>query len=114
MRRRITLTARGRVVYLVAAAVACGIVSYASCTTYVRPFESGIKQVMYGPGAGIKPELYGPGLHWVLWGTEKMHRFPRDVQTLSMVTEDLVAKKADTRFAAPLNIQTSEGYNVTV
>ena len=112
--KRFTFTRRGKVVYLGAAALVLALISYGSCTTYVSPSEVGIKQVIYGPGSGIKPTVYTAGLHWVTAGTERMHRFPRDVQALNMTQEDSGRNKDDTRITTPLNIQTSEGYNVTV
>ncbi len=111
--RRIQLKPKARIIYLLGALLVLWIILYGACTTYVKPNEYGIKQVFYGPGAGIKKDVYTAGLRWVTWGTERMHTFPRDVQTLNMVGAELETK-TDAINVAPLNIQTSEGYNVRV
>jgi regulator of protease activity HflC (stomatin/prohibitin superfamily) len=109
-------TGRGRAVYFAVFAAIAIVVSYNSCTTYIGPNEYGIKQVVYGVGKGIKKEPYAAGLQWVTPGFERMHRFPTDVQALNLTSEDGVpnSRRADSRRAEPLNIQTSEGYNVRV
>ncbi len=112
-KKRFQLTKGGRALYLVLAAAVAGVFGYGSCTTYVRPNESGIKQVVYGTGKGIKKDIYRPGLHFVAAGMERLHRFPTDVQSLNM-TGEASGPREDSRNSAPLNIQTSEGYNVTV
>lgn len=107
---------RGRVLYVTVAAVFGGLFGYASCSTYVRPNEVAIKQVTLGVGKGIKPDIYQPGLRFVSVGTERFHRFPSDIQVLDL-TNDAGERSAisdDRRRTPALNIQTSEGYNVTV
>lgn len=107
---------RGRLLYLAGAASIATVVGYASCTSYVRPNEVAIKQVTLGVGKGIKPDIYQPGLRFVSVGTERFHRFPSDIQVLDL-TNDSVERSAigdDRRRTPALNIQTSEGYSVTV
>jgi regulator of protease activity HflC (stomatin/prohibitin superfamily) len=104
----------GRVLYLVAAALVAGLFAYGGCATYVEPNEFGIKQVIYGAGKGIKPDIYSTGLHFITPGVERMHRFPTDLQALNLTADQSERAKDDTRATRALNIQTSEGYNVTV
>src|SRR4051794_20895440 len=110
---RIFRTPQGRISYLVVAVIISLLVGYNSCTVYVRPNEFGIKQITYGAGKGIKPDIYRAGLHYVGAG-ERMHTFPTDVQMLNLTNEANERAKDDVRRTPPLNIQTSEGYNVTV
>src|SRR5436309_1616023 len=104
-----------RVLWVVGAALLLLLVSYNSCTTYVRPGEAGVKQIKFGMGKGIEPVVYGTGLHYVGPG-ETMHRFPVRVQVLELsnsrseASEDLEGH----RVAPGVNIQTSEGYTVQV
>jgi regulator of protease activity HflC (stomatin/prohibitin superfamily) len=78
-----------------------------------------VRQVYLGSGKGIQEEpLYGPGLHLVIPGYERLHTFPRDLQTLDFNdSESEAAKKRfgdDYRWAPSIRIQTSEGYQVNV
>lgn len=112
LRKRFKITRGGKALYVIGTALVASVIGYGSCSTYVEPNEFGIKQVVYGANKGIRKDVYGPGLHFVAAGMERMHRFPRDVQMLNMTGED--AHIEDARTSPPLNIQTSEGYNVTV
>ena len=106
---------RFRILWLAGASFLVLLVSYNSCTTYVRPGEAGVKQIKFGMGKGIESYVYGTGLHWVGVG-ETMHRFPTRVQVLELSnsrseqTQDLEGHRA----APGVNIQTSEGYTVQV
>src|SRR3954464_15808215 len=112
---RVFRTRAGRIFYLVAAIFVASLVGYGSCTTYVKPNEFGIKQVTWGTGKGVKPDIYTTGLHWVTPGAERMHRFPTDIQMLNLTSDPNEGGREDDARAAPaLNIQTSEGYKVTV
>src|SRR4051812_27388940 len=114
---RVFKTRAGRILYLVAAIFVAALVSYGSCTTYIKPNEFGIMQVTWGTGKGVKPDIYPTGLHWVTPGAERMHRFPTDIQTLNLTndaSERERAKEDDARASPALNIQTSEGYKVSV
>ena len=101
--------------WLIGAAVFAVLISYNSCSTYVRPGEAGVKQIKFGLGKGIENHVYGTGLHYVGAG-ETMHRFPTRLQVLELsnsrseATEDLEGH----RVAPGVNIQTSEGYTVQV
>lgn len=112
-------TRGGRLLYLlIAAGIIVGIF-YNTSYVYVKPNAFAIKQVMFGPGKGIRPDIYRAGLHWVTPGTEKLHVFPADIQVLALTSDPKEAADAallngnGTRVPS-LNIQTSEGYNVTV
>lgn len=112
--QRLFGTKRGRWTYLL---VAGGIIlafGYASCTTYVRPNEFGIKQVIIGSGKGIENRVYTTGLHWITPGAERMHVFPTDVQVLNLTNDATERAQNDQHSLPAINIQTSEGYNVTV
>src|SRR3954469_24298579 len=104
-----------RVLWLAGAAFVILLLSYNSCSTYVRPGEAGVKQIKFGLGKGIDPVVYGTGLHYIGAG-ETMHRFPLRVQVLELSnskaerSEDLDGH----RIAPGVNIQTSEGYTVQV
>src|SRR5213075_1583278 len=106
---------RLRFLWIAGAALLVLLISYNSCTTYVRPGEAGVKQIKFGMGKGIEPNVYGVGLHYVGAG-ETMHRFPTRLQVLELsnsrseATEDLEGHRAGHR----ANIQTSEGYTVQV
>lgn len=114
MGRRVFGTRVGRLAYLVGAVALAVLISYGSCTVYIRPNELGIKQVIVGPGKGIKPDIHRAGLHWVTPGTERMHRFPADLQLLNLTDDMNERAMDDVRRTPALNIQTSEGYNVKV
>lgn len=78
-----------------------------------------VRQVYFGPGRGIQEDpLYGPGLHVVLPGYERLHVFPRDLQTLDFNDAESEVAKAkmgnDYHWVPSIRIQTSEGYQVTV
>jgi regulator of protease activity HflC (stomatin/prohibitin superfamily) len=111
---RVFRTRAGRLLYLVVAIFVASLVGYGSCTTYIKPNEFGIKQVTWGTGKGIKPDIYRTGLHWVTPGAERMHRFPTDLQLLNLTNDPNERVTEDEREAPPLNIQTSEGYKVSV
>jgi regulator of protease activity HflC (stomatin/prohibitin superfamily) len=103
----------------VSVAVVLGLLSilWVGFTDVVGPDQFAIKQVYLGPGKGVKEDLYGPGMHFVVPGYERLHRFPRDIQIVDFNSDELkfsgpIGK--DSRVAPALNIQTSDGYNVTV
>jgi regulator of protease activity HflC (stomatin/prohibitin superfamily) len=80
----------------------------------VGPNEVALKQVTVGVGKGISDKVYGAGVHWVTPGTERMLTFPIDLQVLTLTNDSNERMAADERHINALNIQTSEGYNVTV
>ncbi|HKA87547.1 MAG TPA: SPFH domain-containing protein [Haliangiales bacterium] len=84
-----------------------------ACTTYVPPNAIGIKQVYYGSSAGIRKDLYGPGLHFLAAGVERLHLFPRDLQIVNFSSSaSELSQRA--RNAPAINVQTSDGYKVTL
>ncbi len=80
--------------------------------------EVAVRQIYLGPSRGVQEELYGPGLHLVLPGYERLHLFPRDMQTLDFNDAERAFTKSrlgeDYHWAPSIRIQTSEGYQVTI
>ncbi|HMV68849.1 MAG TPA: SPFH domain-containing protein [Myxococcota bacterium] len=79
----------------------------------------GVRQVYFGPGRGVQEDpLYGPGLHLVLPGYERLHVFPRDMQTMDFNDAESEFAKSkignDYHWVPSIRIQTSEGYQVSV
>ena len=114
--RKINLTPKGfKALWIAGSSILVVLVAYNSCSTYVGPGETGVKQIKFGLGKGIEPTVYTTGLHYVGVG-ETMHRFPTRVQVLELsnsrseASEDLEGH----RVAPGVNIQTSEGYTVQV
>jgi regulator of protease activity HflC (stomatin/prohibitin superfamily) len=107
-------TRGGRIIYVAIAAMIAAVVFYNAAYVYVGPNEFAIKQITIGPGKGIKTDVLYPGLHWVTPGTERLHLFPTDIQVLSLTSDARERGSSDVSKEPALNIQTSEGYNVTV
>lgn len=112
--QRVFGTRRGRTVYLIIAGFIVVLVAYNTCATYIQPNQVGIKQIIVGSNRGIRHEIYYPGLHWVTPGSERMLTFPSDLQLLNLTNDPTERGKDDERKLPALNIQTSEGYSVTV
>jgi regulator of protease activity HflC (stomatin/prohibitin superfamily) len=112
--QRVFGTRRGRTVYLILAGLVVILIAYNTCYTYVRPREVGIKQIIVGANKGIRSEVYYPGLHWVTPGTERMLTFPSHILLLNLTNDPNERNQDDERMLPALNIQTSEGYAVTV
>ncbi len=88
---------------------------FLGCTVYVRPNQLGIKQVLVGSGQGIQSTVYGPGLHRLTPGTERMHTFPADLQSLQFNENPRELTEHEGQRVVPaIKIQTSEGYTVSV
>jgi regulator of protease activity HflC (stomatin/prohibitin superfamily) len=84
------------------------------CLVYVRPNESGIKQVNIGLKTGIQKEIYQTGLYFLMpFGFEVMHRFPRDIQLFELTNSPGTAARG-VRVARAAHIQTSDGFFVDV
>jgi regulator of protease activity HflC (stomatin/prohibitin superfamily) len=84
-----------------------------SCATvYVGPAEVGVAQVFFGPRSGIRPNLLKTGTHFVLTGYERVHTYPTDIQVLDLSGQHEQGHGA--RVTAPIRIQTSDGYQVTL
>ena len=114
-RLRQSLGRRARFVWPLVAIVLVVLLSWSSCTTYVRPGQWGVKQVVLGPGKGVHPDTYPPGISFLTPGVERMHLFPADLQVLEMSdSEEPSAHILNLRTVPALKIQTSEGYTVSV
>jgi len=105
---------------------------YATCTTYIKPNEQGVKQVTFSPlgllgKQGIHEKTYEGGkLAIVLPSFETMHKFPADEQFINMhvnPTTDANPVKGDkkpladydskySRVIKAAHIQTSDGFYV--
>jgi regulator of protease activity HflC (stomatin/prohibitin superfamily) len=107
-------TRAGRLLYLLIAVAITGLVFYNTSFVYIGPNQVAIKQIVFGPGKGISPEILHCGLRWVTLGAEKLYLFPTDIQVLSLTSDSKERVASDKGTAPALNIQTSEGYNVTV
>lgn len=93
-------------------------VLWMSLTIQVDPDEFAVRQVYLGPGKGVQEEIHGPGLHVMIPGYERLHRFPRSLQVLELndagTSQGNERHRQDFRVAPAIRIQTSEGYQVTV
>jgi regulator of protease activity HflC (stomatin/prohibitin superfamily) len=102
---------RVRRLWLIAGALLAIYVLSASCSTYIPPNMTGVRQVYYGSQAGIRNEVYGPGLHFVIGGVERLHQFPHDLQMINF-SDSPSEVSVSFRGAPSIKIQTSDGYNV--
>jgi regulator of protease activity HflC (stomatin/prohibitin superfamily) len=100
---------------------------YLTCTTYIGPGEFGIKQVLYSPFGlfgpmGTQKTVYETGIHHQFPTMEKILRFPRTIQVLTMrdnpdsrekITETISSTdELYTRIVKAAYIQTSDGFYV--
>src|SRR5205814_3479152 len=100
---------------------------YLTCTTYVGPGEFGVKQVLYSPFGlfgpmGTQNKIYETGIHHQFPTMEKILRFPKTIQVLTMrddpdprqkVTETIsTMDEKFTRLVKAAYIQTSDGFYV--
>ncbi|MCX6930527.1 MAG: SPFH domain-containing protein [Verrucomicrobia bacterium] len=100
---------------------------YLTCTTYIGPGEFGIKQVLYSPFGlfgpmGTQKTIYETGIHHQFPTMEKILRFPRTIQVLTMrdqpdsrekITETISATdEMFTRIVKAAYVQTSDGFYV--
>src|SRR6266704_5606765 len=100
---------------------------YVICTTYVGPGEFGVKQVLYSPFGlfgpmGTQNKIYETGIHHQFPTMEKILRFPKTIQVLTMrdnpdsrekITETISATDEKfTRIVKAAYIQTSDGFYV--
>ena len=100
---------------------------YLTCTTYIGPGEFGVKQVLYSPFGlfgpmGTQNRIYETGIHHQFPTMEKILRFPKTIQVLTMrddpdpkqkVTETISATDDKfTRLVKAAYIQTSDGFYV--
>ena len=102
-------------------------VFYLTCTTYIGPGEFGIKQVLYSPFGlfgpmGTQNKIYETGIHHQFPTMEKILRFPKTIQVLTMrddpdsrekITETISATDEKfTRIVKAAYVQTSDGFYV--
>lgn len=102
-------------------------VFYITCTTYIGPGEFGVKQVLYSPFGlfgpmGTQKTVYETGIHHQFPTIEKILRFPKTVQVLTMRdepdarekgTESLSSEEGKfTRVVHAAYVQTSDGFYV--
>jgi regulator of protease activity HflC (stomatin/prohibitin superfamily) len=100
---------------------------YLTCTTYIGPGEFGIKQVLYSPlglfgPMGTQNKIYETGIHHQFPTMEKILKFPKTIQVLTMrdqpdsrekVTETISpTDERFTRIVKAAYIQTSDGFYV--
>jgi regulator of protease activity HflC (stomatin/prohibitin superfamily) len=100
---------------------------YVTCTTYIGPGEFGVKQVLYSPFGlfgpmGTQNKIYETGIHHQIPTMEKILRFPKTIQVLTMrddadpqqkVTETISKTDEEfTRLVKAAYIQTSDGFYV--
>jgi regulator of protease activity HflC (stomatin/prohibitin superfamily) len=100
---------------------------YLTCTTYIGPGEFGIKQVLYSPFGlfgpmGTQNAVYETGIHHQFPTMEKILRFPKTIQVLTMrdqpdsrerITETISAMDEQfTRIVKAAYVQTSDGFYV--
>lgn len=114
-RVRLRLGKGSRLLWPLIALVVVVVVGWNGFSTYVRPGQWGVKQVVLGPGKGVHTDIYPPGTHFLTPGAERMHLFPADLQVLEMGdAEAPSAHIPNLRTVPALKIQTSEGYTVSV
>lgn len=116
-----------RISLIVMAALVILWVFYLTCTTYIGPGEFGIKQVLYSPFGlfgpmGTQKTVYETGIHHQFPTMEKILRFPKTIQVLTMrdnpdprekITETISATdELFTRIVKAAYIQTSDGFYV--
>lgn len=107
-------TKLARYAILAGMVVVGSFISFESCTTYVKPYEVGVKESQFGGGiqAGVLPggHLYltGPGV--------TIHRFPTDVLAvqMSMTAAEASEDVEGVRSAPAIEIDTSDGSKVKV
>jgi regulator of protease activity HflC (stomatin/prohibitin superfamily) len=100
---------------------------YLTCTTYIGPGEFGIKQVLYSPFGlfgpmGTQKTVYETGIHHQFPTMEKILRFPKTIQVLTMrdapdsrekITETISSTdELYTRIVKAAYVQTSDGFYV--
>ncbi len=102
-------------------------VFYLTCTTYIGPGEFGVKQVLYSPFGlfgpmGTQKKVYETGIHHQFPTIERILRFPKTIQVLTMrdspdarekITETISpTDEKFTRIVKAAYVQTSDGFYV--
>ena len=100
---------------------------YLTCTTYIGPGEFGVKQVLYSPFGlfgpmGTQKAIYETGIHHQFPTMEKILRFPKTIQVLTLrdnpdarekITETISPMdERYTRIVKAAYILTSDGFYV--
>jgi len=87
---------------------------FSTFLVYIKPNETGIKQINIGFKTGIQPTVYTTGLHIVIpFGMEVMHKFPKDIRVFELTNYSETASLGARREKAA-HIQTSDGFFVDV
>lgn len=104
----------GRKLALGVAGLALASFVLSSFTTYVRPFEVGIKQSRFGGGIEETP-YYGPRLYFTGPGVTFI-RFPTVVQTLTMndLNSEGEISSEDSRSMHSLEVDSSDGSKIRI
>ncbi len=117
----------GKVSLIVITGLVALCVFYLTCTTYIGPGEFGIKQILYSPFGlfgpmGTQNRIYETGIHHQFPTMEKILRFPKTIQVLTMrdepdpkekITETISSTDQKfTRLVKAAYIQTSDGFYV--
>jgi regulator of protease activity HflC (stomatin/prohibitin superfamily) len=119
----------------IAVLLGIAVIFYASCTARVRTNEFGVEQRRFGLTTGIVERIYEPGLYFVGPGTT-MHQFSREIHVIeaSYDQQEAYTKPGASRAQVDayfeqrnemlgqtthktidaINVQTSDGYAVTV
>ncbi len=102
-----------RLAFVIGGAVALSLI-FSSFTTYVRPFEVGIKQSRYGGGLEETP-YHGPRLYFTGPGVTFI-RFPTVVQTLTLNDGTAESEMAgdDARSIRSLEVDSSDGSKIRI
>ena len=100
-------------------AVLAVVFVYSVCTCYVKPNEFGVMQVDVSPlglfgRQGIHTNVYNTGIHIQVPGLQKIHKFPKDLQVLTLKPDPHSAESAYRfiTYANPAHIQTSDGFYI--
>jgi regulator of protease activity HflC (stomatin/prohibitin superfamily) len=81
-------------------------------TTYIRPYEAGIRQSRYTGGIDATGKI-GPALVFTGPGVT-YHLFPSVVQTLNLSTSEGGSESADARSIASLEVDSSDGSKIQI
>lgn len=87
------------------------VIFYNIFFVYVRPYEYGVKEIRLGAHRGIQDKVYNPGLHFIIPGIQRMHKFPRELQLFDLTN---YPQERMSRYEKAAHIQTSDGFYVDV
>src|SRR3989344_1266467 len=92
------------------------VVGYNTCTTYVKSNEFAVMQVDMSLGGllgkqGMHEEKYDTGTHIQIPTFQKLHRFPKDLQVLTLKSQNTSTENSRyIKYSNPAHIQTSDGF----